>query len=382
MSQHPFTTPVKPDANAKDPDMIPYIYTGLRALASTNAGTSAPATTYANQMWADTTNGLLKMRNQANGAWIVIGKLDTPGFIFSSGSSPVGALAAYHIGQQHINTTTGVLSVATAAGGTIGTTTWVTVGNSSAVPKPVTAPYYASAASITIPAGNSAITSGGVIITLAADRTISLASTGAGGREANTTSEDANTWYYPWLIADSTGANTPHAVWSNSTSDIALPSGYDQKARLNGVACRNDGSSNIVPFTISGWPYAPFTQYDVFFNRGGGASVGPTSVLDVSGSGASTSFADVTNTPKFIPPISKMGLFWFGVATVSGTPLAYLRTKGAVGGHDGYQVLVQAGDTSAVNVSVPLATDASQLIQYKGSAAAMFIDVAVAGWWG
>jgi hypothetical protein len=381
MSQHPFTTPVKPDSNAKDPDMIPYLYTGLRALASTNAGNSAPATTYANMLWADTTNGLLKMRNQANSAWIVIGKLDTPGFIFSSGSSPVGALAAYHVGQFHINTATGVLSVATVAGGTIGTTTWVTVGNSAAVVKPVTAPYYATAATITIPAGNSAMTSGGVIITLAADRTIDLTATGAGGREANTTSEAANTWYYPWLIGDSTGANTPHAVWSNSAADIALPSGYDQKARLNGLAARNDGSSNIIPFTVSGWPYAPYCGYNVTMARPNGTA-GPTSALEAAGGSASTSYADVTNTPKFIPPISTMGNFWFSGTAGSTAAVVTIRPNGQ--SHDGFGLVFDISTNRYPAVLVPMATDASQLIEYISSVGANGpkVQIAVAGWWG
>lgn len=47
----------------------------LLALATLNSGTSAPATTYAYMLWADTTNALLKQRNAANSAWITIGEL-------------------------------------------------------------------------------------------------------------------------------------------------------------------------------------------------------------------------------------------------------------------------------------------------------------------
>lgn len=42
----------------------------LQALASTSTGATAPATTYPNQFWADTTAGMLKIRNSANTAWI------------------------------------------------------------------------------------------------------------------------------------------------------------------------------------------------------------------------------------------------------------------------------------------------------------------------
>ncbi len=47
----------------------------LAALISNSSGTTEPTTTFAFQFWADTTNGLLKIRNAANNAWITIGTL-------------------------------------------------------------------------------------------------------------------------------------------------------------------------------------------------------------------------------------------------------------------------------------------------------------------
>lgn len=48
----------------------------LKALGSVNSGSSAPATTLANMLWYDTTNNTLKMRAEANDAWISLGYLD------------------------------------------------------------------------------------------------------------------------------------------------------------------------------------------------------------------------------------------------------------------------------------------------------------------
>ena len=48
----------------------------LAASVSTNSGSSAPSTTYAYMLWADTTNGVLKIRNSANNAWIELLQLD------------------------------------------------------------------------------------------------------------------------------------------------------------------------------------------------------------------------------------------------------------------------------------------------------------------
>lgn len=47
----------------------------LSAIVSNNSSSSAPATTYAYQWWADTTTGLLKIRNAANNAWVTVGTL-------------------------------------------------------------------------------------------------------------------------------------------------------------------------------------------------------------------------------------------------------------------------------------------------------------------
>jgi hypothetical protein len=48
----------------------------LKALASTSSGTSAPSTTFANQLWYDSANNLLYIRNEDNDANILIMALD------------------------------------------------------------------------------------------------------------------------------------------------------------------------------------------------------------------------------------------------------------------------------------------------------------------
>lgn len=68
----------------------------LQALASQQSGSTAPATTYPYQFWADTGAGLLRQRNGANNAWVTIGLLGAPAFghispgavLFHSKSAP------------------------------------------------------------------------------------------------------------------------------------------------------------------------------------------------------------------------------------------------------------------------------------------------------
>jgi hypothetical protein len=67
---------------------------GLAAIVSNNSGAAQPSTTYAYQWWADTTTGLLKLRNAANNAWITIGTLADAnlGLLSLAGGTLTGAL--------------------------------------------------------------------------------------------------------------------------------------------------------------------------------------------------------------------------------------------------------------------------------------------------
>lgn len=52
------------------------INSALAAIASNNSGASEPSTTYANQWWYDSTNDTLKIRAEANDAWISVAILN------------------------------------------------------------------------------------------------------------------------------------------------------------------------------------------------------------------------------------------------------------------------------------------------------------------
>jgi hypothetical protein len=70
---------------------------GLAAIVSQNSGAAQPSTTYAYQWWANTTDGLLYIRNGSNtDPWIVVGTLaDTYlGLLSRTGGTLTGALLA------------------------------------------------------------------------------------------------------------------------------------------------------------------------------------------------------------------------------------------------------------------------------------------------
>ena len=59
-------------ANQTAPNFRADLNNALLAIVSTNSGSSAPSTTFANQLWYDTTNNKLMMRNEADNAWITV----------------------------------------------------------------------------------------------------------------------------------------------------------------------------------------------------------------------------------------------------------------------------------------------------------------------
>ena len=103
MSQHDFSIANQTASSARSD-----INNGLQALASNNSGASAPSTTYANMFWYDTSNNILKVRNEANSSWIdvvyinqstgVTSILDNTNLV-TSGGSTTGLL-----GDQSIST--------------------------------------------------------------------------------------------------------------------------------------------------------------------------------------------------------------------------------------------------------------------------------------
>ena len=52
----------------------------LSAIATNNAGSSEPNSTFAHMLWFDTNNDLMKVRNEANSAWVIVAKKDGSGW--------------------------------------------------------------------------------------------------------------------------------------------------------------------------------------------------------------------------------------------------------------------------------------------------------------
>lgn len=104
MSQHDFDI-----ANQTAPSFRSDLNDALAALASLSSGATAPSTTYANMLWYDTANNLLRMRNESDSAWITIGTLNQSTNKFEVDNLPTLTQATWQAGT---NTTEAVVSPA------------------------------------------------------------------------------------------------------------------------------------------------------------------------------------------------------------------------------------------------------------------------------
>ncbi len=140
MSQHDMNI-----ANASGSAVRTDLNNALVALVGNNSGASEPSTMFAYMWWADTTTGLLKIRNAANAGWITVGTLATLSFLPLAGGTLTGHLlftdATYDIGAAGATRPRSIYMSGTltsggnivASGGTVSAAALALTGASGAV---------------------------------------------------------------------------------------------------------------------------------------------------------------------------------------------------------------------------------------------------------
>ena len=119
MSQHSFSI-----SNEAGAAFRADVNSALQALASCSRGATAPSTTYAGQVWDDSTANVQKKRNAANSAWIVKMTLDET-FVLARASNTILGLS--DIGKSIIATSSFTQTLTAAA--TLGDGWWVNYRN-------------------------------------------------------------------------------------------------------------------------------------------------------------------------------------------------------------------------------------------------------------
>jgi hypothetical protein len=100
------------------------INNALSAIVTLNSGASAPSTTYADMLWVDTTNGLIKRRNSGNSGWLpAIARSST--MVQAKTTSYTAALSDFGT----LLTCTNSFTLSLTAVATLGDGWWVAVRN-------------------------------------------------------------------------------------------------------------------------------------------------------------------------------------------------------------------------------------------------------------
>lgn len=247
-------------------------------------------------------------------------------------------------------------------------------GDSGAFPKGYIhgpAPAYASAATITIPAGLKVRSSDDTAdITVGGNITLSLASSGAAGLD--TGAEASNTFYYVYLIKKSSDG-TVSAVFSVTnevvSGSITLPSGYDLKRQLP-IAVKNDGSSNIIPFFVGdGWPYRPFIGYNTAMSET--STAGTTNIL--SGT-VGTSYTSPASGTSFVPTgIARVARYRANYNPPAAGGYLSLRPTGET--HEGERAHYTTGSFGTIYADFPINSSAQVEAKSTGGNATVVVDV-------
>lgn len=220
------------------------INAALQALIGLSSGATGPATTYAYMLWADTTSGLLKVRNAGNSAWIVIGTLANAFLdLVSLGTgqtitaqhtiAPVADQAPLVLGEHAQDQL--------VAGLYADRSNTAILGDAKDLIVKVNATHPDHQVDIDATELVLKDSSGNVHLATDVDLTIDLAVSGANGLD---TGSPDNVWYDIGAIYNPTTAALAGLAWANGGAP-SLPSGYTHWARAS-FAKRTAGS--LLPF--------------------------------------------------------------------------------------------------------------------------------------
>jgi hypothetical protein len=170
MSQNDFSL-----ANANGATFRADVNSAFQAIASCSSGSSAPGTTYGCQWWFDTTNDILKIRDEANANWVNVASLVGTTWIPYSNGSVLGTLANQNASAIGVNLAMNAKSVAWATTAvSSGTPDFATAGNVVTLSSTATANTLG-----TVQAGFIGVIHYGVAITLTHNGTSRILPTGA-----------------------------------------------------------------------------------------------------------------------------------------------------------------------------------------------------------
>ena len=327
----------------------------LAAIVSNNSGATAPSTTYAYMLWADTSTNLLKLRNGANSAWITVGDLTAANLGLAALASPT------FTGTVTIPTAT----ISTGAGIPLGSAASPTIYFTGDTNTGIYSPGADQFAITTGGSGRVFVDSSGRVGlgTSSPNSKLDIVGTGADG-EIRTGNGTVNAqWYQDTGIGASVfGTYSNHAITfrTNATRAVTIDTSQrvgigtavpQEKLHVSGDGIRIDrnGGEPYVDFYTSGSSnnvllYGSSTGFRVHTGGSEALRVDSSRRLLV-GTSTARSTIGFDNTPQV--QIEGINASSAGVSIVSnannaGAPFLYLAKSR--GGSVGSNTIVQSGD--------------------------------------
>lgn len=254
----------------------------LQALGTLQSGATAPTTTYAYMLWADTTAGQLKQRDASNASWIVIGTLGSTNLGLATLASPTftgtvtipaGASISGYLTTSSASSTYAPLASPTFTG-----TVTIPAGASISGYAPLASPTFTG--TVTIPSGASisgyaplsgATFTGNVSVQTSSQPQLILNSTASGSWKSNIRFQNSGTAKYEIGVdTASAGANNFYFYDSvaaanrliiDAAGDLKFNSGYGSAAvaygcrawvNFNGSSAAIRGNANVSSVTRNG----------------------------------------------------------------------------------------------------------------------------------
>ena len=276
MSQHDFNI-----ANQLFPATRADLNNAFVALASNSSGDAEPGTTYANQWWYETDTNTLKLRNEANSAWIEIATLDQSSnnvLSITTQGLTLGATAITASGTE-INLLNDLTRGSIIYGNASGVTSELVKGSANTV-------LTSDGTDISWSAGPPALTRGQIIYSNSSGTTVALA---PGTADQVLTSDGTD---ISWAA---TGSSNPYTALSTAaTGYITLVGGLIIQWGKSGSigtggtstvtfattfpnACRSVAMSPHAAGTANSFAWAsgaPSTSNVTFYSRGGVTATG------------------------------------------------------------------------------------------------------------
>ncbi len=352
MTQHDFNI-----SNQSFPSFRIDLNNALESLASLSAGAVAPSNPFPNQLWADTSNSILKRRNSSNTEWLNISRLDQEINLNNYSGNPNGSVIPLAKGELLLDKLNNCLYFAEG----INNNNWVKLKSSLPLNyRKGGKCKYINNNSILVEAFECRSSDNTTDILIKENTNVSLNYNGLNGLDAGV--KAPYTWYYLYAISKEGGIDKGFIlskINENKGQTITLPETYNKKRQLP-FAFRTDINGNIINF------FHDYLRDEILY-------YGQNYITN----GNSTVYADI-DCCSYMPEIARIGKFKIEATNSADSYYSmFVKTKGFIEETSVFRG--KNNNSGRWYIDLDLLTDENQIIQYKVENSSISANIAILG---